>query len=120
VTRFHCTCLFASTTATRPSLIADGGSHSFAGSVSDRFSDDNPQDAVGGTSAPSVARRYSRRAYTGQLNHTAVLSPTLFNDARVAYLYGDPVTLWEAHDLSTAYTRAGNVPFADATGNTTN
>ncbi len=28
----------------------------------DRFHDDNPQDAVGGTSAPSVARRYARRA----------------------------------------------------------
>ena len=26
----------------------------------DRFHDDNPQDAVGGTNAPSVARRYSR------------------------------------------------------------
>jgi hypothetical protein len=77
----------------------------------DRFYDDNPQDAVGGTSAPSVARKYSRRAVTGQLNYTAVLSPTLFNDARVAYLYGDPVTLWEAQNLSTAYTRAGNVPF---------
>src|SRR5204862_878757 len=77
----------------------------------DRFYDDNPQDAVGGTSAPSVARKYSRRAVTGQLNYTAVLSPTLFNDARAAYLYGDPVTLWEAQNLSTAYTRAGNVPF---------
>ena len=30
---------------------------------------------------------------TGQVNHTAVLSPTLFNEARVAYLHGDPVTL---------------------------
>src|SRR5580765_6288494 len=77
----------------------------------DRFYDDSPQDAVGGTSAPSVARKYSRRAVTGQLNHTAVLSPTLFNEARVAYLHGDPVTLWEAGNLSTAYTRAGNVPF---------
>ena len=36
----------------------------------DRFHDDNPQDAVGGTSAPSVARRYARRSWTGQLNHT--------------------------------------------------
>src|SRR6185295_12568101 len=36
----------------------------------DRFYDDNPQDAVGGTNAPSVARRYSRRAWTVQVNHT--------------------------------------------------
>ncbi|MDX6693917.1 MAG: hypothetical protein QOF02_1520 [Blastocatellia bacterium] len=77
----------------------------------DRFSDDNPQDAVGGTSAPSVARRYSRRSWTAQANHTAVFSPTLLNEARFAYLHGDPITLWEAQNLSTTYTRAGNVPF---------
>ncbi|HMC71232.1 MAG TPA: carboxypeptidase regulatory-like domain-containing protein, partial [Mycobacteriales bacterium] len=52
----------------------------------DRFYDDNPQDAVGGTSAPSVARKYSRGSWTGQLNHTAVLTPDLFNEARIAYL----------------------------------
>lgn len=77
----------------------------------DRFYDDNPQDAVGGTNAPSVARRYSRRAWTAQVNHTAVLSPSLLNEARFAYLNGDPVTLWEAQTLSTTYTRAGAVPF---------
>jgi hypothetical protein len=77
----------------------------------DQFFDDNPQDAVGGTSASSVARKYSRRAWTAQLNDTAVLSPRLLNEARVAYLDGDPVTLWEAKNLSTTYTRAGNVPF---------
>jgi len=77
----------------------------------DQFYDDNPQDAVGGTNAPSVARKYSRKAWTTQLNHTAVLSPELFNEARVAYLHGDPVNLWEAQNLSTAYTRAGTVPF---------
>src|ERR1019366_1626372 len=36
----------------------------------DRFHDDNPQDAVGGTSAPSVARRYARRSVTGQASLT--------------------------------------------------
>ena len=77
----------------------------------DRFYDDNPQDAVGGTNAPSVARKYTRRAWTSQLNHTAVISPHLLNEARFAYLHGDPVTLWEAQELSTAYTRAGTVPF---------
>jgi hypothetical protein len=77
----------------------------------DRFYDDNPQDAVGGTSAPSVARKYSRRGWTLQVNHTAVISPRLLNEARFAYLHGDPVTLWEAQNLSTAYTRAGAVPF---------
>jgi hypothetical protein len=77
----------------------------------DRFYDDNPQDAVGGTSAPSVARKYSRRSWTFQINHTAVISSKLLNEARFAYLHGDPVTLWEAQTLSTTYTRGGAVPF---------
>ncbi|HEX8557079.1 MAG TPA: TonB-dependent receptor [Pyrinomonadaceae bacterium] len=77
----------------------------------DRFFDDNPQDAVGGTNAPSVARRYSRQAWTAQVNHTTVLSSTLLNEARFAYLHGDPVTRWEAQALSTTYTRGGSVPF---------
>ncbi len=77
----------------------------------DRFYDTNPQDAVGGTSAPSVARKYSRASWTSQLNHTSVLSENLLNEARFAYLNGDPVTKWEAQTLSTTYTRAGSVPF---------
>jgi hypothetical protein len=77
----------------------------------DRFFDDNPQDAVGGTNAPSVARRYARRAWTAQLNHTAIINTKLINEARFAYLHGDPVTLWEAQNLSTTYTRGGAVPF---------
>lgn len=77
----------------------------------DRFFDDNPQDAVGGTNAPSVARRYSRRAWTVQVNHTATINSKLLNEARFAYLHGDPVTLWEAQNLSTTYTRSGAVPF---------
>jgi hypothetical protein len=77
----------------------------------DRFDDDNPQDAVGGTNAPSVARRYARRSWTAQVNHTSVFSANLLNEARFAYLHGDPVTLWEAQTLSTAYTRSGTVPF---------
>jgi hypothetical protein len=77
----------------------------------DRFLDDNPQDAVGGTSAPSVARRYSRRSWTAQANYTSVISAHLLNEARFAYLHGDPVTLWEAQTLSTTYTRGGAVPF---------
>ena len=77
----------------------------------DRFYDTNPNDAVAGTSAPSVARRYTRGAVTGNVSDTWVLSPNLLNEARIGYLNGDPVTLWEAQALSTAYTRAGSVPF---------
>ena len=77
----------------------------------DRFSDTNPNDAVAGTSAPSVARKYTRGSVTGNVSDTWVLSPNLLNEARIGYLNGDPVTLWEAQTLSTAYTRAGSVPF---------
>jgi hypothetical protein len=77
----------------------------------DRMYDTNPNDAVVGTNAPTVARKYSRRSWTTQVNHTAVLSGNLLNEARFAYLNGDPVTLWEAQSLSTAYTRSGSVPF---------
>jgi hypothetical protein len=77
----------------------------------DRFFDDNPQDAVSGSVAPSAARRYSRAGWTTQLNYSFILSPNVLNEARFAYLNGDPVTKWEATTLSTTYTRAGNAPF---------
>jgi len=77
----------------------------------DRFHDDNPQDAVSGTSAPSVARLYARRSWQVQVNHTTVFSSKLLNEARFAYLHGDPVTFWSAPTISTTYTRAGAVPF---------
>src|SRR5262249_60413196 len=59
----------------------------------------------------SVARRYTRRSWTAQVNHTSVINANLLNEARFAYLHGDPVTLWEAQNLSTTYTRGGAVPF---------
>jgi hypothetical protein len=92
--------------------------HSFTPSESlmvrtnlDRFYDDNPQDAVGGTNAPSVARRYSRKSWTAQANLTSVLDANRLNEARFAFLNGDPVTRWEAQTLATTYTRSGSVPF---------
>ncbi len=77
----------------------------------DRFDDDNPQDAVSGTNAPTVARRYTRRSVTAQVNYTWVINANLLNEARLSFLNGDPVTLWEAQNPSTTYTRAGNSPF---------
>jgi hypothetical protein len=77
----------------------------------DRFHDDNPQDAVSGTNAPSVARLYARRSWQFQVNHTAVINSKLLNEARFAYLHGDPVTFWSAPAISTTYTRGGAVPF---------
>jgi carboxypeptidase family protein/TonB-dependent receptor-like protein len=77
----------------------------------DRFYDTNPNDAVGGTSAPTVARKYARRSWSTQVNHTGVLGPNLLNEVRFAFLNGDPVTRWESQALSTTYTRTGAVPF---------
>jgi hypothetical protein len=77
----------------------------------DKFHDTNPNDAVAGTSAPTVARKYSRQSATGQVNLTSVLGGNVVNEARFAYLNGDPVTKWEAQEFSTTYTRAGSVPF---------
>jgi carboxypeptidase family protein/TonB-dependent receptor-like protein len=77
----------------------------------DRFYDTNPNDAVGGTSAPNVARRYTRGSVTAQANLTSIVGPHVVNEGRIAFLDGDPVTRWEAQNLSTAYTRAGSVPF---------
>jgi hypothetical protein len=77
----------------------------------DRFYDTNPNDAVGGTNAPTVARRYTRGAVGVNGTHTWVVSPTMLNEARVGFNNGAPVTLWEAQTLSTAYTRAGTAPF---------
>lgn len=77
----------------------------------DTFFDTNPNDAVVGTNAPTVARKYSRSSITGQVNHTYVLSPRLLNEIRTSYVHGDPVTKWEAQTLSTTYTRAGTSPF---------
>ncbi len=77
----------------------------------DRFHDDNPQDAVSGSNAPSVARNYARHAWTVQGNLTSVFSSALINEARLDYLNGDPINRWGAPVLSTAYTRSGSVPF---------
>jgi hypothetical protein len=77
----------------------------------DHFYDTNPNDAVVGTNAPTVARRYTRGSRSVGINHTTVVRPNLLNEARFSYLHGAPVTLWEAQDPSTTYTRAGSVPF---------
>ena len=73
----------------------------------DRMSDTNPNDTVIGTTAPTAARKYSRRSWALQGNHTDVISATLLNEARFNYSNGDPVTLWEAVESSTIYQRTG-------------
>src|SRR5262249_24192884 len=77
----------------------------------DHFYDTNPNDAVVGTNAPTVARRYSRGSRSVGVNHTTAVNASVVNETRFAYLDGAPVTLWEAQNPSTTYTRAGEAPF---------
>jgi hypothetical protein len=77
----------------------------------DTFFDTNPNDAVVGSNAPTVARKYTRSSVTGQANHTYVVSSNMLNEIRASYSHGDPVTRWEARTLSTTYSRSGSVPF---------
>ncbi len=77
----------------------------------DRFYDTNPQDAVAGTVLPSAGRRFTRHTFSVQANETAVISGNLLNEARLAYLNGDPITQFEPLSPSTQFTRAGAAPF---------
>ena len=80
----------------------------------DHMFDTNPNDAVIGTTAPTAARRYTRRGWSTQVNHTSVLTAALLNEARFGYTNGDPVTLWEAVESGTIYQRtAGAVAVQD-------
>jgi outer membrane receptor protein involved in Fe transport len=77
----------------------------------DTFFDTNPNDAVVGNNAPTVARKYTRSSVTGQVNHNYVANPHVLNETRISYSHGDPVTKWEAQNLSTTYSRSGSAPF---------
>jgi Carboxypeptidase regulatory-like domain/TonB dependent receptor len=77
----------------------------------DRFYDTNPQDAVSGNVLPSAGRQFTRHAYGGQVNETAILSSSMLNEARFEYQNADPVTQFEPLTPSTQYTRAGSAPF---------
>jgi hypothetical protein len=77
----------------------------------DRFYDTNPQDAVSGNVLASAGRRFSRHAYTGQLNETSIISSSILNEARVEFQNADPVTAFDPLTPSTQFTRAGAVPF---------
>ena len=66
---------------------------------------------MAGTNAPTVARRYTRGGWRGQVNHTMVLGHNMLNEARLSFQDGSPVTQWEAQELSTTYSRGGTAPF---------
>jgi hypothetical protein len=73
----------------------------------DRFSDDNPQDVVSGTTLPSAGRIFRRHTSSYQLNETAVLGPAMLNEARLEYQRGDPITDFDPLTPSTQFTRSG-------------
>jgi hypothetical protein len=77
----------------------------------DRFSDTNPQDVVSGNTLPSAGRSFTRHTWSLQANETSILSARMVNEARFAYLTGDPITRFEPLQPSTQFTRAGAVPF---------
>jgi hypothetical protein len=58
----------------------------------DSFFDTNPNGAVGGNNLPTVDRIFHRRAYSAEIGETAVLSPTLLNNARLQFQLASPIT----------------------------
>jgi outer membrane receptor protein involved in Fe transport len=73
----------------------------------DRFTDDNPQDVVSGTTLPSAGRSFRRHTSSVQVNESAVLSGNLLNEARIEYQHGDPITDFDPRTPSTQFARAG-------------
>ena len=64
----------------------------FFRSDADSFHDTNPNGTVGGNSLPSVDRVFRRKTYSEELGETAVLSPSLINNARIQFQLASPIT----------------------------
>ncbi len=73
----------------------------------DRFTDSNPQDVVGGNTLPSAGRTFRRNTQALQIGDTAVLSAEAYNDARLVWQDGDPITQFTPLNLSTQFVRTG-------------
>jgi hypothetical protein len=58
----------------------------------DAYVDTNPNGIVGGNTLPTVARVFHRKTYTTELGDTAVVSPTLVNEARLQFQLASPIT----------------------------
>ena len=83
-------------------------SHTLTGRFNfDRFSDTNPSDAVGGTALPSAARTFRREAYSAQLSETAIISPSILNEAHFQFQLGSPITKFDPVSLSLQFVRPG-------------
>jgi hypothetical protein len=69
----------------------------------DAFHDTNPNGIVGGNSLPSVARVFRRRTYSEELGETAVLTPSLVNNARLQFQLASPITQFDPVVNGTQY-----------------
>lgn len=69
----------------------------------DGFYDTNPNGTVGGNNLPTVARVFRRRTYSEELADTAVLSPSLLNNARVQFQLASPITEFDPVIYGTQY-----------------
>ena len=78
----------------------------------DHFYDTNPQRRRRRHErADRRAPLHARLAVDAGQSHRGRSARTCSTRRAFAYLDGDPVTLWEAQNPSTTYTRAGSVPF---------
>jgi outer membrane receptor protein involved in Fe transport len=73
----------------------------------DHFKDTNPADAVGGVALPSAARTFKRENQALLLGETAALGSNAFNDARLVWQEGDPITQFEPANPSVQFVRPG-------------
>ncbi len=73
----------------------------------DHFTDTNPQDVVGGNNLPSAGRTFRRDTESVQIGDTAVLGANAFNDARLIWQNGDPITQFDPNTPSTQFVRPG-------------
>ncbi|MGA7522258.1 MAG: carboxypeptidase regulatory-like domain-containing protein [Acidobacteriaceae bacterium] len=69
----------------------------------DSFFDTNPNGTVGGNTLPTVDRVFRRRTYTVEAGDTAVLSPSMENEARVQFQLASPITQFSPVVDSTQY-----------------
>ena len=69
----------------------------------DGFHDTNPNGAVGGNNLPSVGRIFRRRTYSEELGETAVLGPSLINNARLQFQLASPITEFDPLINGTQY-----------------
>lgn len=82
--------------------ISDGGTI-FLRVNADMFYDTNPNGTVGGNNLPSVGRVFRRRTYSAQAGETQVISPRMFNELRLQFQLGSPITQFDPVRYGTQY-----------------